>query len=93
MTIEKAIAENLRGQVVDDVISVIGQASWFNVYPVIDGECRLTGEVVEATDHSRDWRLRIGLGGWTQLIEKRVAVAAGWTVGQVVAKEPSCHTE
>lgn len=91
--IEKAIAENLRGQHVDDVTWDIGQASWFNVYPVIDGECRLTGEVVPASDKSRDWRLRIGRGGWTQLIDKRDAVAAGWTVGEVVAKEPPRHTD
>lgn len=86
--IEKEIAENLRGQHVDDVMWDISQASWWNVYPVIDGECRLTGEVVAASDDSRDWRLRVGRGGWTQLIDKKDAVEAGWIVGQITAREP-----
>jgi len=86
MTIEQQIAEHLKGRRVDEVIAEISVAEWRDCYLVIDAECRITGQVVDAADNSRPWRLRVGRDGWTQLIDADVARSAGWVVGDVTAR-------
>jgi hypothetical protein len=49
---------------------------WEDVWPVIDGDCCLTGEVVEP----KDWDYFPHWPSWDAVIHRDVAQAAGWTV-------------
>lgn len=49
---------------------------WNNVWPVVDKDCCLTGEVVEPTD----WKYLPVWPSWDAVISREEASAAGWTV-------------
>jgi hypothetical protein len=80
------IATRLKGQKFADVYEQFRVEEWRLCWPVIDGESRLTGEVIPLRDKTKDWRLAIGEGGCGLKIDAADAEAHGWIVGKIIAK-------
>ena len=76
------------GEAIDDeeVAAAIAKCDWTGLWPIIDGDCCLTGEVV---DNSSDGYLSCDWGG---MIDADVARAAGWRIdteeGTAAPSEP-----
>jgi hypothetical protein len=76
------------GEAIDDeeVAAAIAKCDWTGLWPIIDGDCCLTGEVV---DNSSDGYLSCDWGG---MIEAADARAAGWRInteeGTATPSEP-----
>lgn len=88
------LVTRLQGEKFADVYQQIndadgaGGSDWDHCWPVVDGEFRLTGEVIPLRDATKDWRFAIGDGGRFVCIDGAEARAHGWSVGPVLAQPP-----
>lgn len=76
--LRNGVAKVFMGVRMDDPLwqKVADCFDWTNVWPVIDGGCCLTGEVVEPMD----WEYLPHFPSFDAVIRRDVAVAEGWIV-------------